>query len=109
MTKTKNFITLLLSISLISLTLLGVSTTAKADGVNQVATHFDWSGISLSPTAAITQSFTPLAVPSPSQGQVDWSLNIGNSTSTLSASIVLLNTGSVVWQFMDSWISCNGD
>ena len=42
MTKTKKFITLLLSISLISLTLLGVSTTAKADGVNQVATHFDW-------------------------------------------------------------------
>jgi len=101
MTITKKFITLLLSISLISLTLLGVSTTAKADGVNQVATHFDWNGISLSPTAAISQSFTPLAVPSPSQGQVDWSLNIGNSTSTLSASIVLLNTGTVVWQFMD--------
>ena len=63
MTKTKKFITLFLGISLISLTPLGVSPTAKADGVNQVATHFDWNGVSLSPTAAITQSFTPLAVP----------------------------------------------
>ena len=93
--------TLFISASLISLTYVGISTPAHADGENQVATHIDWNGISLGTNAGISQSFTPLTVPSPSQGQVEWALHIGNSTSTLSASIILQNTGTVVWQFMD--------
>jgi len=93
--------TLFISAVLISLTYVGISAPAHADGDNQVATHIDWNGISLGPNAGISQSFTPLAVPSPSQGLVEWALHVGNSTSTLSASIILQNTGTVVWQFMD--------
>ena len=93
--------TLFISASLISLTYVGISAPAHADGENQVATHIDWNGISLGTNAGISQSFTPLAVPSPSQGLVEWALHVGNSTSTLSASIILQNTGTVVWQFMD--------
>jgi len=97
----KRIVTLFISAALISLTHVGISAPALADGENQVATHIDWNGISLGTNAGISQSFTPLTVPSPSQGQVEWALHVGNSTATLSASIILLNTGTVVWQFMD--------
>jgi len=78
-----------------------ITSPVRADGQNQVASHIDWRGANLGTTSSITQSFTPLSVPLASQGQVDWSLNIGNSTSTLSPSIVLTNTGTAVFQFMD--------
>lgn len=97
----KRLITLFISASLISLTYVGISTPASADGDYWLATHIDWNGISLGPNAGISQSLTPLAVPSPSQGLVEWALHVGNSTSTLSASIILQSTGIVVWQFMD--------
>jgi hypothetical protein len=90
-----------LGFSLLLLSIVLLPFSANADGQNQVASHLDWRGVNLSPTSSISQSFTPLSVPTPSQGQVDWALNIGNSTSALSASFILLNNGSVVWQFFD--------
>jgi hypothetical protein len=75
--------------------------TASADGSNQAAAHFDWSGVTLSQMGSVSQSFTPHKVPSRSEGQVDWSLNLGNSTSNLSASVTLQSTGLAIWQFMD--------
>ena len=74
---------------------------ASADVTNQVAAHFDWSGVTLSQMGSVSQSFTPHYVPSKSEGQVDWALHIGNSTSNLTASVMLLSTGTVNWQFMD--------
>lgn len=90
-----------LGFSLLLLSIVLLPSSANADGQNQVALHLDWRGVNLSPTSSISQSFTPLSVPTPSQGQVDWALNIGNSTSALSASFILSNNGSVVWQFFD--------
>jgi len=74
---------------------------ATADGPNQVAHMVDWTGVNLSETSSISQSITPHFVPARSEGQVDWSLNIGNSTSNLSAAVVLQSTGFAIWQFMD--------
>jgi len=90
-----------LNASLILFSVVLVPINASADGVNQVASHIDWNGVTLSPTGSISQTFTPHAVPAASEGQVDWTLNIGNSTSNLSASVALLSTGSAIWQFMD--------
>jgi len=97
----RKILSTVLVLPLLLLSTVLVTSPAKADGKDQVASHLDWRGVNLSPTSSISQSFTPLAVPSPSQGQVDWTLNIGNSTSALSASFILLNNGSVVWQFFD--------
>jgi hypothetical protein len=91
----------LVSSSLMLLSIALNTNVASASGLNQVAAHFDWGGATLSPTVSISQSFTPHSVPKASEGQVDWSLNLGNSTSNLSASITLLSTGAAVWQFMD--------
>jgi hypothetical protein len=75
--------------------------TASADGSNQAAAHFDWSGVTLSQMGSVSQSFTPHNVPSRGEGQVDWSLYMGNSTSNLTASVTLQSTGIAIWQFMD--------
>ena len=75
--------------------------TASADGSNQAAAHFDWSGVTLSQMGSVSQSFTPHNVPSRGEGQVDWSLYMGNSTSNLTASVTLQSTGLAIWQFMD--------
>jgi hypothetical protein len=75
--------------------------TASADGSNQAAAHFDWSGVTLSQMSSVSQSFTPHNVPSRGDGQVDWSLNLGNSASNLTASLTLQSTGIAIWQFMD--------
>jgi hypothetical protein len=90
-----------LSSTLILLSVALFPPNALADGSNQAAAHFDWSGVTLSQMGSISQSFTPHSVPSKSEGQADWSLNLGNSPSNLAASVTLQNTGTVIWQFLD--------
>ena len=97
----KKILLTVLNASLILFSVVIVPINASADGVNQVASHIDWNGVTLSPTGSISQTFTPHAVPAANEGQVDWTLNIGNSTSNLSASVALISTGSAIWQFMD--------
>lgn len=101
MTHVKRILSALISATLMLFVIVATNPSAHADGQNQIASHLDWSGVNLSVISSISQSFTPLSVPSPSEGQVDWSLNVGNSTSALSTSLILLNNGSVVWQFID--------
>lgn len=97
----KKFLTFALSSFLILLSIAFTPLTASADGSNQVAAHFDWSGVTLGPTGSVSQSFTPHYVPPKSEGQVDWALHIGNSTANLTPSVMLQSTGNVLWQFMD--------
>lgn len=68
---------------------------------NQITSAVDWNGFSLSSNSGLTQSIKPLYVPSPSQAQVDWSLNVGNSSSRLSPTVVISNTNAVYFGFFD--------
>lgn len=82
--------------------LLGFTPTpVHAEGVNQVSAHIDWSGIALGPNVGFSQSLTPHNVPPLSAGQVDWSLNFGNSPSGLSIHFTLSNAGRAMFAFYD--------
>jgi hypothetical protein len=79
-----------------------VSTTpASAEGPNQVSAHIDWSGIGLSPSGFLAQTITPHNVPSISSGQVDWSINIGNTENSIWVRFTLSNSGRAEFGFFD--------
>jgi hypothetical protein len=74
---------------LIFFSLAPKSLSVRAEVIDYVSSFLYWRGMNLSSTSSISQSFTLLSDPSPGEGEVDWSLDIGNSTSTLTPSIVL--------------------
>ena len=92
-----------LSLSLIvcsSATINSISQSA-AEGQNQVSSHIDWSDVTLSTDSGMSQSITPLNVPSRSSGNVDWSIHMGNSQIALWPSFTLSNRGFAQFAFFD--------
>lgn len=77
------------------------TTPASAEGANQVSAHIDWSGIALSPEGFLAQTITPHSIPSSSSGQVDWSINIGNSENSIWVRFTLSNSGRAEFGFFD--------
>ena len=72
-----------------------------AEGQNQVSSHIDWSDITLSTDTGLSQSITPINVPSRSSGNVDWSIHMGNSQIALWPSFTLSNSGFATFAFYD--------
>jgi hypothetical protein len=83
-----------------SMTATGISPVV-AESPTQVSAHIDWAGINLTTNTALSQTIKPLNVPSTSIGQVDWSINLGNSEQALWPSFTLSNTGSAIFAFFD--------
>ena len=77
------------------------SAPARAEGPNQVSAHIDWAGINITTNTAISQTIQPLSVPSISTGQVDWSINLGNSEQAIWPSLTLSNSGRAIFAFFD--------
>ena len=97
----RSFISFSLLLSILA-TVASVGTpSAVAEGTNQVSAHIDWTGISLGPNMGFSQTLTPHNVPPISAGQVDWSLNVGNSTSGMSIHFSLSNSGRAMFSFYD--------
>jgi hypothetical protein len=75
--------------------------SASAEGQNQVSAHIDWSDVNLTTGNGLSQTITPLNVPSVSVGHVDWSLHMGNSQIALWPSFTLSNSGQATFAFFD--------
>ncbi len=94
-----------LSSSLLLMMLVAITapstSPAAAEGSNQVSAHIDWSGIGLSPNGFLAQTITPHNVPSITSGQVDWSINIGNSENSIWVRFTLSNSGRAEFGFWD--------
>ena len=73
----------------------------SAEGANQVSAHLDWTGIGLTPNGYLAQTITPHNVPSIATGQVDWSINIGNSENSIWVRFTLSNNGRAEFGFFD--------
>ena len=97
--KELKFLSLLL-VLFVSATVNSISPVA-AEGQNQVSSHIDWSDVTLSTDTGMSQSITPLNVPSRSSGNVDWSINMGNSQIALWPSFTLSNRGFAQFAFYD--------
>jgi hypothetical protein len=72
-----------------------------AEGKNQVSAHIDWADVDLSGEFGMAQTITPLNVPSKSIGNVDWSINMGNTQIALWPSFTLSNSGFATFAFFD--------
>jgi hypothetical protein len=81
-------------------TVSGISPVA-AESDTQVSAHIDWSGVNLTTNTSLSQTIKPLNVPALSVGQVDWSINMGNTEQALWPSFALSNTGRAMFAFYD--------
>lgn len=93
----RRYLTLLLGLSF----LLGtVSTPISSAQTTQIASMVDWNGLSISGTSGYSQTITPLSVPDASKAQVEWALNVGNSTSRISPMITISNNQTIRFGFV---------
>ena len=77
---------------IISLFLMIFATPNFAKASTQIANHIDWNGFSVGQdNVGFSQSITPLAIPNLSDGNVDWTLNLGNSEGRISPYFRLTN------------------
>jgi hypothetical protein len=83
-----------------STTAVGISPVA-AEGQNQVSAHIDWAGINMTPNTALSQTITPLNVPSTSVGNVDWGIHMGNTEQAIWPNFQLSNSGIALFAFYD--------
>jgi hypothetical protein len=101
MKKLRTLLSCSLLLSLLVPLALVTASPVSADAINQVSAHLDWSGIGLTPNGFLAQSITPHNVPSFSTGQVDWSINIGNTENSLWVRFTLSNNGRAEFAFFD--------
>lgn len=66
----------------------------------QIASMVDWSGLSISGYSGYSQTITPLSVPDSSRAQVEWALNVGNSTSRISPMVTISNNQTIRFSFV---------
>ena len=95
------FLSTILLLSLLTSTAVLGANPVAAEGSTQVSAHLDWTGIGLTPNGFLAQTITPHNVPSLSTGQVDWSINIGNTENSLWVRFTLSNNGRAEFGFFD--------
>jgi hypothetical protein len=83
-----------------STTVAGISSVA-AEGQNQVSAHIDWTGINITTNTVLSQTITPLNVPSTSIGNVDWGIHMGNTEQAIWPNFQLSNSGTATFAFYD--------
>ena len=95
------FLSTILLLSLLTSTAVLSANPVAAEGSTQVSAHLDWAGIGLTPNGFLSQTITPHSVPSIAIGQVDWSINIGNSENSIWVRFTLSNNGRAEFAFFD--------
>ena len=88
---------------IISLFLMVFAAPNIAKASTQIANHIDWNSFSVGQdNVGFSQSITPLAIPNLSDGNVDWTLNLGNSEARISPYFRLTNGNSANFGIYDA-------